>query len=89
MSDSSDPMDCSLPGSSVHMILLARILECVAISFSRGSSQPRNLTQSPALQADSLPTELQGKTPISDYWDSNVLATSMGEITFASQFPHL
>ena len=44
MSDSCDPMDCSLPGSSVHRILQARILEWVAISFSRGSSQPRNWT---------------------------------------------
>ena len=33
-----DPMDCSPPGSSVHGILQARILEWVAISFSRGSS---------------------------------------------------
>ena len=33
-----DPMDCSLPGSSVHGILQVRILEWVAISFSRGSS---------------------------------------------------
>ena len=33
-----DPMDCSLPGSSVHRILQARILEWVAISFSRVSS---------------------------------------------------
>ena len=33
-----DPMDCSLPGSSVHGILQARILEWVAISLSRGSS---------------------------------------------------
>ena len=33
-----DPIDCSLPGSSVHGILQARILECVAILFSRGSS---------------------------------------------------
>ena len=33
-----DPMDCSLPGSSVHGIFQARILEWVAISFSRGSS---------------------------------------------------
>ena len=46
-----DPIDCSLPGSSVHGILRVRILECVAISFSRGSSWPR----SPILQADSLP----------------------------------
>ena len=33
-----DPMDCSLLGSSVHGILQARILEWVAISYSRGSS---------------------------------------------------
>ena len=33
-----DPMDCSLPGSSIQGILQARILEWVAISFSRGSS---------------------------------------------------
>ena len=37
-------MDCSPPGSSVHGIFQARILECVAISFSRGSSQPRDQT---------------------------------------------
>ena len=37
-----DPVDCSLPGSSVHRILQARILEWVAIAFSRGSSQPRD-----------------------------------------------
>ena len=39
-----DPMDCSLPGSSVHVILQARILEWVAISYSRGSSGPRDQT---------------------------------------------
>ena len=39
-----DSMDCSLPGSSVHGILQARILKKVAISFSRGSSQPRDWT---------------------------------------------
>ena len=40
-----DPMNCSPPGSSVHGILQARILEWVAISFSRGSSRPRDWTQ--------------------------------------------
>ena len=40
-----DPMDCSLPGSSVHGIFQARILKWVAISISRGSSQPRDQTQ--------------------------------------------
>ena len=45
MSNSCDPMDCSLPVSSVHGILQARILEWVAISFSRGSSWPRDRTR--------------------------------------------
>ena len=40
-----DPTDCSLPGSSVHGILKARILEWGAVSLSRGSSQARNGTQ--------------------------------------------
>ena len=38
----SDPRDCSPPGFSVRGILHARMLECVAISLSRGSFQPRN-----------------------------------------------
>ena len=37
-----DPMDCSPTGSSVHRIFQARILEWVTISFSRGSSPPRD-----------------------------------------------
>ena len=40
-----DPMDFSLPGFSIHGIFQARILEWVAISFSRRSSQPRDQTQ--------------------------------------------
>ena len=40
-----DPMDCSLPGCSVRGIFQGRILEWIAISFSRRSSQPRNQTQ--------------------------------------------
>ena len=40
-----DPMDCSLSGSSAHGIFQARILEWVAISFSKRSSQPRGWTQ--------------------------------------------
>ena len=39
-----NPMDCSLTGSSVHGIFQARVLERVAISFSMGSSQPRDRT---------------------------------------------
>ena len=56
-----DPVDCSLPGSSVHGILQARILEWVTISFSRGSSQPRIEPGSPALEADALTSEPPGK----------------------------
>ena len=44
VSDSLQPADCSLPGSSVHGIFQARVLEWVAISFSRGSSQYRDQT---------------------------------------------
>ena len=40
-----DPMDCSSPGSSVHGIFPARILEWVIISFSRASSWPRDQTR--------------------------------------------
>ena len=40
-----NPTDCSLPGSSVHGIFQAIVLEWIAISFSRGSSQPRDQTQ--------------------------------------------
>ena len=54
----SDPMDCSPPGSSVHGIFQARILECVAIFSSPGDlPDPSNKPRSPALQADSLPSE--------------------------------
>ena len=66
MSDSCDPMDCSPPVSSVHRfyrqewILQARILEWVAISFSRGSPQPRIEPASSAWQADSLPLNHPG-----------------------------
>ena len=40
-----DPMDCSLPGFFIYGIFQARILEWVTISFSRGSSRPRDWTQ--------------------------------------------
>ena len=73
-----DPVDCSRSGSSVHGILQARILEWGAIPSSRGSSRPRGGTRifwglpdsgmeprgSPALQADSVPSEPPGK-PVS------------------------
>ena len=45
MSDSCNPMNCSPPGSSVHGILQARLLEWGAIPFYRGSSRPRDQTR--------------------------------------------
>ena len=57
MSDSCDPMDCHLPGSSVHGIFLVKILEWVAMSSSREFSRPKvkpAFPVSPALQVDSL-----------------------------------
>ena len=63
MSDSFfDPMDCSPPGSSVHGISQARILERVAIPFPRGFSQAQGSNLSLLhWQADSLPLSLLGR----------------------------
>ena len=66
-------MDCSPPGSSVHGILQAWI----AISFSRGSSQPRIEPGSSALQADSLPLSHQGSSCYTCFiYSSNIHGTS-------------
>ena len=54
-------MDCSASDFSVHGICQARILEWIAIPFSRASFQPRIEPGSSALQEDSLPSEPQGK----------------------------
>ena len=56
-----DSMDCSPPGSSVYGILQARILEWVAIPFSRDLSDLGIKPGSPTLQADSLLSELPEK----------------------------
>ena len=59
-----NPMYCSPQGSSVHGNLEARILEQVAFSYSRGSSQPRDATcalESPAFAGGFFTTEIPGK----------------------------
>ena len=91
----SDPMDCSLPGSSVHGILEARILEWEAILFSKESSLPRDQTQPPALQADFLPSESLGK-PIVKHrefqvkvLDSQHRLPLIGCIVLARHLPHI
>ena len=67
-----DPRDCSLQGSSVHGILQLRILEWVAIPFSRESSQPRNRTRVSCIAPDYLPSELLGKpiVMLTKYWQN-------------------
>ena len=56
-----DPKDCSLPGSSVRGILQARVLEWVALPSSGDIPDRGTEPRSPALQADSLPSEPPGK----------------------------
>ena len=56
-----DPMDCSLPGSSVRGILQARVLEWVALPSSGDILDRGTEPRSPALQADSLLSEPPGK----------------------------
>ena len=56
-----NPMDCSPPGSSVHETFQARILERSPFSSPGDLPNPGFEPRSPVLQADSLPTELQGK----------------------------
>ena len=56
-----DPMDCSPPGYSVYGILQTRIPECVAMPFSRGSSQPRDQTRVSYSAGGFFTTEPPGK----------------------------
>ena len=65
-----DPMDCSPPGSSVHGIFQARILEWVATSFFRESSQTRNQTHVSCFAGESLPLCHLG-SPVSGVQHSN------------------
>ena len=59
-----NPTDCSPPGSSVHGILQARILECIAIPFPGDLPNPGIESRSPTLQEDSLSSESLGKPPL-------------------------
>ena len=69
-----DLMGYSLPGSSLHVILQARILEWLTMSSFRGSSQLRDelaSSESPALQMDSLPLSCLGSSIIIFYIGEN------------------
>ena len=89
-----DPVDCSPPGSSIHGILQARILEWVAISFSRGSSRPRDRSQVSRIAGRRFNLwairEASIKTRKSGVWRASSLVnhnnTSMGTM-LASRLP--
>ena len=69
-------MDCSLPSSSVHGILQARILEWIAIPFSPGTlPNPMNKPRSPTLKVYSLPSEPPGK----------LMKTGVGSLSFLQE----
>ena len=60
----SDSLDCSMPGSSVHGTFKGRILEWLAISFSTGSSWPRDWTQVSCIT---------GRFLTAEYWESPII----------------
>ena len=70
-----DPMDCNLPGSSVHGIFQARVLEWVAISFSRGSSRPRDWTWVSCIESES--EVAQSRPTLCDPMDCNLPGSSV------------
>ena len=84
-----DPVDCSLSGSSVHGIFQARVLEWVAVSFSRGSSHPGIEPGSSTLQADALPSEPRGITIQPSHIKFNYLQTfTISSIAAAKIYDH-
>ena len=76
-----DPIDCSLPGFSVHGILQARILEWEAILFSRGSSRPRDQTWVSCIAGRFFTAEPPGKPPniLKWYAETNGVLRSSGQ----------
>ena len=76
-----DPMDCSLPGFSVHGILQARILEWVSISFSRGSSQPRDRTQISHIAGRHFNLWATREALIIGYWKAKVGSQEIPGVT--------
>ena len=92
-------MDCNPPGSSVHGILQARILEWVAMPFSRDLPNPGIEPRSPTLPADSLPSEPPGNRlkhvpsivnlpplqPVTEYWVENPASCSKFPLDICSK----
>ena len=87
----SDPMDCSPPGSSVHGISQARILEYIAISFSRWSFRPRGRTHASCIAGGFFTAEPSGKpiiqNKISKCLSTMSLRVSWQALSLAAQHP--
>ena len=87
-----DPMDCSPPDSSIHGILQARVLEWVAISFSRGSSQPKELLKSrpPSLciLSDAQSEACVGTSLVVYRAPAHLLRTLATEETYTNAYMH-
>ena len=84
------PRDCSPPGASTHRLLQARILEWVAIPFSRGSSPPKDQTHvsvSSALLADYLPGGSDGKQSVCNAGDLGSIPGSRRPFGEANGYP--
>ena len=81
VSDSATPMDCSSSGSSVHGTFQATILACVAIAFSRGSSQPRDRTHISCITGRFFTAAPPGRTHSASLWRCCV----WGALLFYSQ----
>ena len=81
MSDSSDPVDCSLPGSSVHVISQARVPEWFAVSFSRGPARPRDQTCAFCIGGRFSTTEPPGK-PCHVSLEATILDDAVREYLF-------
>ena len=79
-----NPVDCSPPGSSIHGILQARILEWVAIPFSRDLPDPGIKPRSPSLQADSLLSEPPGSKQIFLLFQREILSLSSKVVCYTN-----
>ena len=80
-------MDCSLPGSSVHRIFQARILEWVAISFSRGSSWSKDWTRASHIAGRYLITEPSGKPTEEPGMLLNILCCTRQPLWIQQKYP--
>ena len=78
-----NPMDCSLPGSSIHGIFQAKILEWVVISFSRGSFQPRDWSRKWKWKLLS-PVQLFPTPSLYSPWNSPGHSTEVSSVQFSS-----